>query len=137
MILSRLIWQLLSNKMAISKPSGNTVKIETSYSPKAFDIWHFSLQNRSNCHKIQIWGSIFFNLTPRSSNLVRFKAWSFIKRFTTASTKFMSKFMSASFVGCKKLPKNGSKKRRDRYFNQNFFFRIFTLKVDSKRFLTS
>ena len=82
------IWQLLIPEMGISKLSGNTVKIITNYLPKAFDIWHFSLQNWLNWHTIRILSLISFNLTPRSLNLVKFEVWSFIKRFTTASPKF-------------------------------------------------
>ena len=72
--------------MVISKLSGNTVKIKTIYLPKTFDIWHFSLQNWFNLHIIQILTLISFNLTPRSLHLVKFEVWSFIKRFTTASS---------------------------------------------------
>ena len=88
MILKRQIWQLLTSKTTISKLSGNTVKIITNYLPKAFDIWHFSLQNWLNWHTIRILSLISFNLTPRSLNLVKFEVWSFIKRFTTASSIF-------------------------------------------------
>ena len=86
MILKMQIWQLLIPEMGISKLSGNTVKIITNYLPKAFDIWHFSLQNWLNWHTIRILSLISFNLTPRSLNLVKFEVWSFIKRFTTASS---------------------------------------------------
>ena len=85
------IWQCLTPKLEVFKLSGNTVKFLENYSPKPFDIWYFSVQNRSNRQVFQIMSSIFFNLTPRSSNLVRFEALSFIKRFTMASSK-LSKF---------------------------------------------
>ena len=87
-ILRKQIWQLLTPKMAISKLSGNTVKIKPNYLPKPFDIWHLSLHNRSNWHQIQVFASILFNLTPRLSISMRFQAWSFIKRFTAASKIF-------------------------------------------------
>ena len=87
-ILRMQLWQLLTPEMVISKLSGNTVKIITNYLPKAFDIWHFSLQNWLNWHTIRILSLISFNLTPRSLNLVKFEVWSFIKRFTTASSIF-------------------------------------------------
>ena len=88
MILRMQIWQLLTPKMAFSKLSGNTVKIKTSYLPKTFDIWHFSLQIWLNWLIIQILTLISFNLTSWSLNLVKFEVWSFIKRFTTASSIF-------------------------------------------------
>ena len=87
-ILRMQLWQLLTPEMVISKLSGNTVKIKTNYLPKTFDIWHFSLQNWLNWHIIQILTLISFNLTPWSLNLVKFEVWSFIKRFTTASSIF-------------------------------------------------
>ena len=98
-ILNKQIWQLLTPKMAISELSGNTVKIELTYLPKLFDIWHFSLQNRPNWQQIQLFTSILFNLTQRLSHLMILQAWSFIKRFTTASTKF-SKNRSCPQIIC-------------------------------------
>ena len=113
-ILSKEIWQLLAPKMAISKLSGNTVKIKPNYLPNPFDFWHISLQNRSNWLKIQVVTSISYNLTPRLRKLVILEVLSSKKRFSTAS----SKFPSASFVGHQKLPEIGSKIRQVSYFKQ-------------------
>ena len=87
-ILSRQIWQHLTSRMVISKPSGNTVKITSKSNAKVFRYLTFSLENRSNWHYIQILTSISLNLTPSFLNFVKFEVWSFIKRFTAASAKF-------------------------------------------------
>ena len=86
-ILSRQIWQHLTSRMVISKPSGNTVKITSKSNAKVFPYLTFSLENRSNWHYIQILTSISLNLTPSFLNFVKFEVWSFIKRFTTSSKK--------------------------------------------------
>ena len=98
---------------------------------QSFDIWHISLQNWSNWHNYQILTLIFFNLAPIVSNLMRFEAWSFIKRFTTASSN-LSKFNKMSLVDLKleseTAPKNGSKIRQTEDFKHFFLFSNFFLK---------
>ena len=51
-------------------------------------VYYFSLEIELNWHKIRLWNSITSNLMSRLSNLMRVEVWSFIKRFSTASTKF-------------------------------------------------
>ena len=62
---------------------------------------------QSNWHNYQILTLIFFNLTPRVSNLMRFEAWSFIKRFTKASSN-LSKFSKMFLVDLKLERRNGA-----------------------------
>ena len=87
-VLRMQIWGILYIEIAISKLSGSTVKVKPNYLPKPLDFWHISLQNCSNWPQIQVLNSIVFNLMPRLSNWMILQAWSFIKRFTAASTKF-------------------------------------------------
>ena len=81
-------WILLVPKMVISKLSGNTVRSTHPRLQKTFWYMTVSLENWLNWHNIKVLTSISLNLTPSSINLVKFEAWSFIKRFTAALAKF-------------------------------------------------
>ena len=79
---------VLVPKNAISKQSGNTVSSTLQNSRKLFVIFDFPLKIKFNWRKIQLVDQISFNLMPRLTNLATVEVWSFIKRFSMASTKF-------------------------------------------------
>ena len=109
-------WVFLHGLVTLSKSKQVTHQ-------KPFNIWHFPPQTRSNWHKIQIFTSISYNLTPRLRKLVILEVLSSKKRFSTAS----SKFPSASFVGHQKLPEIGSKIRQVSYFKQILLIQNFLI----------
>ena len=86
--------RLLTLQTVLSKwlqTSGNTVKFQINHLPKTPWYLTFSTANSIKMKLIQISTLISFHLLPRLTNLVTIEVWSFIKRFTTASTNRASK----------------------------------------------
>ena len=87
---------------------GPLCNLQFRFTNQSFFISTFFCKIKVTWHQIHVLTKISIRLTSRLTKLVRFKAWSSIKRFTTASTKF-SKIAAICFVlGAKNGPKNKS-----------------------------